>query len=136
MVEMRVLIVEHNEDLGRIWASFLERNGLSVTLATSQTEAVDKMRFSEFDALVLELVLPDGGAIAISDYASYRFPDAPIITVTSSSFFSDGSIFDLIPNARGILRTPLRPDDLAAMITHYGTPAAQQDDEQRGAIIG
>jgi len=77
---MRVLIVEHVEDLGRLWASFLERNGLTVTLATSQKEAIDKMRFNEFDALVLELVLPDGGAIAISDYASYRFPNAPIIT--------------------------------------------------------
>ncbi len=120
MVDMRVLIVEHVEDLGRLWASFLERNGLTVSLATSQKEAVEKMRFGEFDALVLELVLPDGGAIAISDYAAYRFPDAPIITVTNSSFFSDGSIFELIPNARGMMRTPLRPDDLAAMLAHYG----------------
>jgi DNA-binding NtrC family response regulator len=120
---MRVLIVEHNEDLGRLWASFLDRQGLNVTLATCQKDAIAAMRFEEFDALVLELVLPDGGAIAISDYATYRFPEAPIITVTNSSFFSDGSIFDLIPNARGMMRTPLRPSDLAAMVEHYCPPA-------------
>ena len=44
-------------------------------------------RFEDFDALVLDLVLPDGGAIAISDFATYRYPDVPIIAVTCISFF-------------------------------------------------
>lgn len=115
---MNVLIVEDNADLGRIWAKFLERQGVTVTLATSQKDAIAAMRFNEFDALVVELVLPDGGAIAISDYATYRFPDVPIITVTSTKFFSDGSIFQLMPNARGLMRTPFRPSDLAALLEH------------------
>jgi len=115
---MRILIVEHNEELGRLWARFLEHRGLTVELATSQKDAIANMRFNDFDALVLELVLPDGGAIAISDYATYRFPDIPIITVTSGSFFSDGSIFQLMPNARGLMRTPFQPDDLAALLEH------------------
>lgn len=115
---MRVLIVEHNEELGRIWSNFLRGRGLTVELATSQKDAIANMRFNDFDALVLELVLPDGGAIAISDYATYRFPNIPIITVTSGSFFSDGSIFQLMPNARGLMRTPFKPDDLAALLEH------------------
>jgi len=124
---MRVLIVEHNEDLGRVWSRFLERQGAEVTLATSQKDAIALMRFNRYDALVIELILPDGGAIAISDYATYRFPDVPIITVTDSSFFSDGSIFEVIPNARGIMRQPLRPDDLAAMLDHYtGHPVEEK----------
>lgn len=76
--------------------------------AHTQMAAIDFLRFETFDALVLDLVLPDDGAIAISDYATYRYPDVPIIAVTSTSFFSDGSIFDLIPNARSLMRTPLR----------------------------
>lgn len=124
---MRILIVEHNEDLGRIWARFLERQGFRVDLATCQTDAITRMRFKEYDALVLEIVLPDGGAIAISDYATYRFPDIPIITVTSGSFFSDGSIFDLMPNARGIMRTPFRVDDLAALIEHCAPARTEPD---------
>jgi len=90
-----------------------------VVQAATQLAAINKLRFEVFDALVLDLVLPDGGAIAISDYATYRCPDVPIIAVTSTSFFSDGSIFDLIPNARSLMRTPLRPDDLAAVLEHY-----------------
>ena len=115
---MKVLIVEHNEDLGRIWAGFLTRQGWEVDVATSQKDAISLMRFHDYDALVLEIVLPDGGAIAISDYATYRFPNIPIITVTNSSFFSDGSIFNLMPNARGIMRTPFKVDDLAALLEH------------------
>lgn len=116
---MRILLVQHNEDLSELWARFLQRQGVDVVQAATQLAAINKLRFEDFDALVLDLVLPDGGAIAISDYATYRCPDVPIIAVTSTSFFSDGSIFDLIPNARSLMRTPLRPDDLAAVLEHY-----------------
>lgn len=115
---MKVLIVESTADLGRFWGRFLERKGCEVTLATTQKDAIAQMRFAEFDALVIDLVLPDGGAIALSDYASYRYPEIPIITVTSSTFFSDGSLFDVMPNARGVMRAPFRPDDLAALLEH------------------
>ncbi|OUS04214.1 hypothetical protein A9Q96_14760 [Rhodobacterales bacterium 52_120_T64] len=116
---MRILLVQHNIDLSELWARFLQRQGVDVVQAATQLAAINKLRFEDFDALVLDLVLPDGGAIAISDYATYRCPDVPIIAVTSTSFFSDGSIFDLIPNARSLMRTPLRPDDLAAVLEHY-----------------
>ncbi|MFQ5624292.1 MAG: response regulator [Paracoccaceae bacterium] len=115
---MQVLIVQPNMDLGSVWAKFLERQGIAVSQATSQQDAVQLIRFNRFDALVLDLVLPDGGAIAISDYATYRYPDIPIITVTSTSFFSDGSIFEIIPNAKYMMRTPIPPSDLAAVIEH------------------
>ena len=116
---MRILLVQHNEDLSELWSRFLQRQGVEVVQASTQLAAINKLRFADFDALVLDLVLPDGGAIAISDYATYRCPDVPIIAVTSTSFFSDGSIFDLIPNARSLMRTPLRPDDLVAVLEHY-----------------
>lgn len=116
---MRILLVEHNEDLSNLWARFLQRQGVEVVQTATQGEAINLLRFEAFDALVLDLVLPDGGAIAISDFATYRYPDVPIIAVTSTSFFSDGSIFELIPNARSLMRTPLRPDDLAAVLEHY-----------------
>lgn len=116
---MRILLVQHNKDLSELWARFLQRQGVEVKQAATQLAAIDLIRFEKFDALVLDLVLPDGGAIAISDYATYRCPDVPIIAVTSTRFFSDGSIFDLIPNARSLMRTPLRPDDLAAVLEHY-----------------
>lgn len=120
---MRVLIVQNNLELGQVWARFLEREGMDVTLNGSQEQAIKTLRFNSFDALVLELVLPDGGAIAIADFATYKNENVSIITVTLSSFFSDGSIFSIIPNARGMLPSPVKTDDLAAMLTHYNEKA-------------
>ncbi|WP_157982335.1 response regulator [Oceanicella sp. SM1341] len=126
---MKVLIVEHNADLGRIWARFLERCGLKVDVATSQAEAVKLLRFGSYEVLVLQLVMPDGGAIAISDFATYRNPEVAIIAVSGERFFSDGSIFDIMPNVRSMLTTPFRPSDLAALVEHVGR-ASQQGREQ------
>lgn len=115
---MRILIVQDNEELGGIWQRFLEREGISVVLNTSQEQAIKTLRFEVFDALILELVLPDGGAIAIADFATYKSPDVPVIPVTSSSFFSDGSVFSIIPNARSLMRMPVEGKDLLAMLEH------------------
>ncbi len=115
---MRILVAQQNTELGRIWAGFLEREGLEITLVSSQSEALNQLRAQDFDALVLEMVLPDGGAIAIADFAAYRMPDVPIITVNSSNFFSDGSIFQLMPNVHSIMQAPVNGNDLAALVSH------------------
>ena len=126
---MRVLIVEGNRDLANVWARFLARQGVTCTLAGTAAEAFAALRGGGFEALVLDMELPQGEAIAVADFASYRNPDLPIIAVTARGFFSDGAIFQLIPNARGLLRTPLRLDDMAALIEHYGRrrAAAQRE---------
>ncbi len=77
-----------------------------------------QLRSQNFGALILEVVLPDGGAIAIADFAAYRMPDVPVITVNSSSFFSDGSIFQLMPNVHSMMQAPVEGEDLAAVISH------------------
>jgi DNA-binding NtrC family response regulator len=117
---VQVLIVEGNRDLARIWARFLARQGVQCTLAGTAAQAYAVLRLRPFDALVLDMELAHGGALAVADFATYRNPEMPIIPVTASGFFSDGAIFELIPNARGLLRTPLRLEDMAALIEHYG----------------
>lgn len=117
---MQLLIVEHNPDLAAIWAGFLSRQGVVCTIAGTEADARGALRRQPFDALVLDMELPAGAALAVADFASYRNPDMPIITVTARGFFSDAAILELVPNARGVLRAPLRLDDMAALIEHYG----------------
>lgn len=117
---MNILVVESDAALGQIWCRHLERLGNTVQLATSEKQAIDLLRFSPFSVLVLDISTKNASVLAISDFATYRNPDVAIIVVTANSFFSDGSIFELIPNARGYLHTPIQPDDLAALVEHYG----------------
>ncbi len=117
---VQVLIVEHNPDLAGIWAGFLTRQGAVCTIAATAAESREALRHQSFDALVLDMELPAGAALGVADFATYRNPDMPIIAVTSRGFFSDGAILELVPNARGVLRAPLRLDDMAALVEHYG----------------
>ncbi len=117
---MKILVVESDAELGAFWCRYLEREGGETTLCGDEKSAIAALRFQEFSVLVLDLATENASVLAICDYAMYRNPDVAIIVVTANSFFSDGSIFDLIPNARGFLHAPVSPDDLAALVEHYG----------------
>ena len=117
---MDVLIVESSAELAQLWQSHLLRQGATVTIATSGDAAVDLLTENAFDVIILDLVLTRGSALAVADYAQFRLPDSSVIFVTDTTFFSDGSIFALNANARALVQTSTPPEDLAAMVAHYG----------------
>lgn len=117
---MRVLIVEPDPDLGKVWANHLRRMGADVVVAQTQAGAIEELRSALVTVIVLDLLIDHGSAFAIADFASYRRPDAKIIFVTNTTFFSDGSIFQHIPNACAFVQSQTPPEDLAAMVEHYG----------------
>ena len=116
---MNVLIVESSPELGALWKRHLERQGAVVTLVKSQETAIAALHDSTFDIIVLDLVIKQGSALAIADFASYRRLEAWVIFVTNTSFFSDGSIFAHSPNACAYVQSGTPPEDLAAMVEHY-----------------
>ncbi len=117
---MRVLIVESDTNLGWLWKRHLERFSATVTLVDSQEAAVAHLEADSVEIIVLDLVLAEGSAIAVADYAAFRQPEAKIVFVTNTTFFSDGSIFQHIPNACAFLPSATPPEDLAAVVEHYG----------------
>ena len=118
---MKVLIVESEAPLGEIWQRHLERQGARVERAGDQYSAIRRLQDRQFDIIVLNLVLSTGSALAVADFASYRWPETRVIFVTDTSFFSDGSIFQHAPNACAFVHSETPPEDLAAMVEHYAT---------------
>jgi DNA-binding NtrC family response regulator len=116
----RVLIVESVSDLAQLWKSHLVRQGMSVTCARGQADAIDHISQHDTDIIILDLVIEEGSALAIADYTNYRQPAARVIFVTNTSFFSDGSIFAHSANARAFVQSSTPPEDLAAMVAYYG----------------
>ena len=118
---MHVLIVQSNAGLADIWRRHLERQGATVDVSRTQEEAIHVLQTRDgVKVVILDLVLETGSAFAVADMASYRQPDAKVIFVTDTTFFSDGSIFRHIPNACAFIRAETPPDDLAAIVEHYG----------------
>lgn len=120
---MKVLIVESECELGLIWQRALERLGVQVVLVTDQATAVQALRDQSFELIILDLVLENGSAFAISDFANYRRPAAQVMFVTNTSFFSDGSIFQHCPSACAYVQSATAPEDIAMMVTHYAARA-------------
>ena len=117
---MKALIVQSRRELGKLWQQHLQRLGIETRLAVGQSDAVALLQDCRFNILVIDLVIEEGAALAIADFASYRQPDARILFVTNTSFFSDGSIFQHCANACAMVPTDSRPEDLAAMVEHFG----------------
>lgn len=116
---MNVLIVESELALADLWRRHLERSGMAVRVATTQEDATRQIAENEPGIIILDLVLDEGSALAVSDFASYRCPQAQVIFVTNTSFFSDGSIFAHAQNACAFVQSGTPPEDLAAMVEHY-----------------
>ena len=118
---LNVLIVESQPELALLWQRHLERQGMRVSKAETQDAATSFLSAQDTDIIILDLVLEEGSALAVADYANYRQPDARVIFVTNTTFFSDGSIFAHSANARAFLPLGTPPDELAAMVAHYGS---------------
>ena len=116
---MNLLIVESDTALGEVWKSHLSRQGIRVELTRDQQTAVAAMRQQAFDVIILDLLLERSSAFAIADEAEALNPGIPILFVTRTSFFSDGSVFGLCANARAYVNADTPPEDLTAMVEHY-----------------
>lgn len=117
---MNILIVEGDADLGALWARHLRRQGGAVRLVQTQSAAILALQSERFDIIVLDLILEEGSALAVADFASYRNPETRVVFVTDTTFFSDGSIFAHSANACAYVRSSTPPEDLAAIVEHYG----------------
>lgn len=133
---MHVLIVQENRDLANIWRRHLERLSVRVTLAASGDAAVKALETSLFDVVVLDLVLRNGSALTVADVAQFRQPQANVVFVTDTTFFSDGSIFAHSANARAFIQSATPPGDLAAIVHHYGQSSDLVRAERQSPVPG
>lgn len=114
------MIVQSCLPLAQLWQGHLQRSGARVWLAASEDEAFDLLAAERFNVIILDLVLQEGSALAVADMAQFRQPEARVIFVTNTRFFSDGSIFNLCANACAYLPSTTPPDDLTTLVQHYG----------------
>lgn len=117
---MRVLIVETNLELAKLWASHLLRQQIDVECACDAAHAIDLLECQRFDVVVLNAAFDDRKSIALADYVAFRLPQARVVFVTASTFFSDGSIFNLTTNAHACVSADIPSEDLVNVIAFHG----------------
>jgi len=79
-----ILLVDDDARLSQLAARFLAEQGFRVTQAGSAAEARDKLRFLDFDLMVLDVMMPgESGLELTSGLRAERAPDMPILLLTA-----------------------------------------------------
>src|SRR4051794_20396452 len=86
---MRVLIVEDEVRLARLIGHRLTAEGHAADIAVSGTEALDWAATAEFDAIILDVMLPDIDGLSVCrKLRSLRY-QAPIVLLTARDTIDD-----------------------------------------------
>ena len=77
-----VLVVDDEADLRQLIAESLTSDGFAVAQAADAKEAQERLKAFAYDALVVDLRLPDADGMDVLDAALARYPDILAVMVT------------------------------------------------------
>lgn len=131
-----VLIIEDDEPLGRMVHDYLREAGFEVRVCPTQAEGLAMLRTRQFDAVLLDLMLPDGDGLDLCRRWRASVPpttgtpcDVPVLMLTARGDDTD-RIVGLEIGADDYLAKPFNPRELLARLRAIlrrrggGAPAA------------
>lgn len=86
---MRILIVEDDQMLGQSMAQSLTHAQFQVMLVNTRTAALDALTAEHFDALLLDLGLPDGDGYEVIRHLRQRSLPLPVLILTARDAVED-----------------------------------------------
>lgn len=112
----KILIVEDNADLRRLYAIGLNQRGFEVKLAANGAEAVDRIEHEAPDLVILDIFMPimSGWDVIERMESTGKGRDIPVIVVSGHAISDDR------PRPASVvawLSKPVSLDELAARIT-------------------
>jgi DNA-binding response OmpR family regulator len=124
----RVLMIEDDATLSSLMAEYLGGLGLRVTVRANAADGLAALRQGGFDALVLDVMLPDGDGFDVCRRVRAE-SDIPILMLTARGDETD-RIVGLELGADDYLPKPFNPRELAArlraILRRAGQSAAQR----------
>ena len=111
---LRVLLVEDDEKLARLTARYLERQGVSTDLATDGETALGLARVLDYDAVLLDLMLPGLDGIEVCRRLRAA-SDVPILMISARGEEADRCL-GLEVGADDYLPKPFSTPELLARI--------------------
>ena len=121
---MNVLLVEDDVALGDAVASYLGVKGFAIERAASLQQAREAVAESPWDAVLLDLHLPDGDGLSLIPAVREQSAAASIIVLTARDHVTD-RIRGLDAGADDYLVKPFDPDELMARLRAVERCAAQ-----------
>lgn len=111
----RVLVVDDDVRLYELLASYLEQNGVSPVHASSGRRALDVLEREAFDAVLLDVMMPELDGLGVLSRVRARWPGLPVIMVTAKGDETD-RVVGLELGADDYLAKPFSPRELLARL--------------------
>jgi DNA-binding NtrC family response regulator len=91
-VEMteKILLVDDETDFLEVMAERMAARGIEVTTATSAQEALQKVEHETFDAVILDLRMPEVDGLEALKIIKARQPESQVILLTGQATVQDG----------------------------------------------
>lgn len=107
----KVLLVEDNQINVMVGKQILEKSGLNVDVANDGQEAVDKVRESDYDAVLMDIQMPIMDGFAATREIRKFNTELPILAL-SASVFMEVKEKILLTGMNGFIFKPFEPEDL------------------------
>ena len=114
MVAKRVLMIDDDEELSHMLAEYLGRSGFELTARPSAARGLEALRAGSFDALLLDVMLPDRDGFEVCKEARAE-SQVPILMLTARGEDTD-RIIGLELGADDYLPKPFNPRELLARL--------------------
>lgn len=109
-----ILMIEDDTDLASMVGEYLRSRGLEVSICSSAASGLEAMDAKSFDALILDVMLPDGDGFEICRQVRTS-SDVPIVMLTARGEEMD-RIVGLELGADDYLPKPFNPRELLARL--------------------
>lgn len=90
---MKLLIVDDDTNIQRLYKEELEEEGYDITVATTGTDALELFQKEDFDIVTLDILMPDIDGISLLRKMKEQKPDIPIIMSTAYDYRDDFAVW-------------------------------------------
>lgn len=112
---MRILVAEDEKDLNRLIEKKLTKSGYGVDAAFDGEEALDFVEFAEYDAVILDVMMPKKDGFAVIKEMRSRGISTPVLFLTARDSIED-RVTGLDLGANDYLVKPFSFDELMARV--------------------
>jgi DNA-binding NtrC family response regulator len=135
----KVLLVDDETDFLEVMAERMAARGLDVTTATSAHEALQKIEQETFDAVILDLRMPEVDGLETLKIIKAKQPESQVILLTGQATVQDG----IAAMKLGAMDFIEKPADMSVLMEKIHSAQAnkmlvveQQLEEKLKKIIG
>lgn len=132
----KILIVDDEAPIRALMRATLTMAGHQIVEASGGEEALEKIKKTNFDLVVLDIMMPvtDGYEVLERVKAMPSRANLPVIVVTAKAYDSDGIMREMTGGAIDHITKPFDPADLEVAVSRALNASETQLEQKRGMM--